>query len=115
MKGPEIPSILRTGVPAFRMFKTAKAKQFRYQPRYFDPVEEEREKRFKELDREIAAENAPPAERARISFRENGAFDRQRDYHQKLRKSNLRLLIILFLLAGIAIYLMDYLELLGIE
>ncbi len=84
--------------PVFRIFKGGGPKAFSYQPRYYNPEKEEREKRRQMIERELAQEKAEGhhdpegfRERMRSSWRTKEAKG-------EAARANLRLLIILVLL-----------------
>lgn len=93
------------GIPKF--FKLPKNKQFNYQPIFYNPEKEAREKRKKEIERELEFQ----------SDDQNGDFGRLRrgairEYYYKKskkvrRQSNYRLVVLIIILLFIA-YLLLY-------
>lgn len=96
--------------PVFRIFKRGGPKAFSYQPRYYDPEQEEREKRRQMIEREVEQE------RAQGHHDPEGFRERMRSSWQtpeakgQAARANLRLLIILALLFLFVYTIFLYLE-----
>jgi len=75
------------------MFKTPKPRRFDYKPLYYDEAKEEREKKYKR----IRAESRGGKYFSSFSIRQSSRI-----------KSNIRLIIIIFVLAGLAYYIIIF-------
>ena len=75
-------------------------------PRYYDPEKEAREERLAELRKEVEEEELAKEER-RINFREKSRYADYHAHSEGKRAANLRLLVILVVLAAIAIYFFE--------
>ncbi len=97
--------------PVFRIFKGGEPRSFSYQPRYYDEEKEDRERRRKEIERELDAERAEKGYHDAEGFR-----DRMRASwkHSQVRgesmRANIRLLIILVLLCMLCWIIFLYLD-----
>lgn len=89
-------------IPSF--FKTKKPHSFKYQPRYYDPVEEELKQRRKEREVETGetTDETP-------SLLRSGAMRRKYDQTRKVSSSsksqNIRTLIILLIIVLLLLYM----------
>lgn len=103
----------------FKFLKLPKHQNFDYHPRYWDREKEEREKKLKRYYKN--EDNNPEAIKERISssFRERGASTHIEARQKQVRRSNIRLVLIIVLLCVAAyvlinVYLPSMLNALGI-
>ncbi len=91
------------GIPS--LFKIPKHKNFSYRPIYFDPEKEEREERVRRIKSEmgIKGEEDRAYKPGIIRGQMRGQF---REYTKTKRQSNIRLIVILFVLFGLAYFLL---------
>lgn len=85
-------------------FKTGKAKQFNYVPRYYDEQKEEFEKRKKRIEQELGVDEAPEGYRSRLL--EGAMTDRLLSKRKSNRGSTLRMIAIVLILGVLAMYLL---------
>ena len=82
-----------------RFFKLPKAKGFNYKPLYYDPVKEEREKRRREIAKELGLKDTggyvPTIQHGSMRSHSKRKFGVQ-------RVSNIRMIIIIFILLFLA-------------
>lgn len=86
----------------FSFFKTESHNRFNFRPRYYDPIKEEIEQREASIKRELGIEDAgeykPSINRGSMK-----SYISERSMGQK--SSNIRLIIIICILSGIAAWL----------
>ena len=96
-----------------RFFKTPKTKQFHYKPRYYDERKEELDKRIAQIKSEMGVTDEQPEGnqywrgdyKTRIKGQMHGYFKQAR---RARRTSNIRLLVILFILLALAWYIIYF-------
>lgn len=89
------------GLPGF--FKLPKHKQFNYKPLFYNPVKEEREKRNKEIAREMGIDE----NELYVSKIQPGIFHKKHKEIIKIKSfSNIRLIVIFFVLIFLAYLLL---------
>lgn len=89
---------------AFKFFHLPKNRQFAFKPRYYDEQKEELENRVKKIKRELGQTEIPVEGKSystNIKGRMRGNLRRNRDAS---KQSNIRLLIIVFILSVIAYF-----------
>lgn len=77
----------------FSFFKTPRHQRFNYEPRYYNPEEEERAERLKKLRGEQSADMTGSR---KISFRRQHA-----SYQEASKKSNRNIVFLIFLIASL--------------
>jgi hypothetical protein len=85
---------------AFKFFHTPKPKGFNYKPVFFDPEKEEREKRMKYSQGETS-DSTHLADRMKDGYKRYRGTDRTK----AVRKHNIRLSIILFILVLVTYFI----------
>ena len=107
---------LQMKLSRFSLFKLPnKYKRFDYAPRHYDPLQEEREKRSKQLEAEREIDVNQGSGKS-ISFR-SPLRENRSEYKNQALQSNIRVLLILGVLLVVGYYLFqryDVLEMLGI-
>ncbi|PLW98881.1 MAG: hypothetical protein C0594_17820 [Marinilabiliales bacterium] len=98
------------------MFKLPQAKQFNYQPRFYDPDKEAREERMNKIKAELSEEEQEKLNeilqaesKDHLSYKHNIKGKMRSQYSKDVksqRYSGLRLIVILIFLFGIAFYLL---------
>lgn len=89
---------------AFKLFHLPKNRQFAFKPRYYDEQKEEFETRVEQIKRELGQSDNTAEDKsysANIKGRMRGTLRRNRDAS---RQSNIRLLIIIFVLSLLAYF-----------
>jgi hypothetical protein len=96
-------------MPVFRFLKLPKNQSFGFKPRYWDPEKEALEERLKEIEQR--QKGGPDAMKSRISRGFRSGYGQDKSLRSRLvYRSNIRLLIIIAVLAFLAYYfLMAYL------
>ena len=89
-----------------RLFKLPRHREFEYQPLYYDPVKEEREKRNREIERELGLNTQDDVD-FKTGIRRGSMRHYIRSQKRATRNSNLRLFIIISILFFLA-YLLLY-------
>ncbi|MFZ6052847.1 hypothetical protein [Halocola ammonii] len=106
MEAPKVPKVV------FRNARN-KPRQYKLSKRFYDPEEEERENRRREIEREVAMERGEKVNYApgKVSFRKQRT---KGDHYRKgAMASNLRLIVILAILIILAYMAYQYLEQIG--
>ena len=103
----------------FKFLKLPKHRNFDYNPQYWDPEKEERDKKLKRYYKQENQDPEAIKERISSSFRKRGAVTDYNARKKQVRSSNIRLIIIILLLCVAAyvlinVYLPTLLKALGI-
>ena len=85
-------------------FKTGKAKQFNYTPRYYDEQKEEYDGRKRRIEKELGIEQQEDVFRSRIT---RGVMSERLNLKRKIsRGSTIRILVLVVILTMLALYLL---------
>lgn len=103
----------------FKFLKLPKHRNFDYNPQYWDPEKEERDKKLKRYYKQEDQSAEAVKERISSSFRKRGAVTDYSARQKQARASNIRLIIIILVLCVAAyvlinVYLPTLLKSLGI-
>lgn len=86
--------------------KVAKYKKFTYEPRYFNPEEEERQERYRQIQAKVKGDNSADEVKGRIAtaFKSNRRHENKGLFSFNMATSSLRMLIFGILLLATYIY-----------